>query len=504
MRGLLVGELLERGLVARPHSPAATLGVDAVTFAELDDRTRRTTEGLRALGVTAGQTVAWWAAPSLRALDLFLACARMGAVFAPLNPSLSVPEVVATLDLLGPGHLVVDRQQVDAAIAATADRAVRLVAVGAGRGIGWEDLDRTRPGEPLPPLPLPDEGSAHIAYLTSGSTGAPKAVLVSHRASWLRSAPGGGTFAAPLRGEGVVCTFPLFHYGGWHYVMEAWQNMTAVHLVERADAEHVVAAVERRRPSALYCIPAVWERVVDPLFGRADLRSLEHADTGTSPVAGELVERIKRRLPGTTTTILYGSTEAGRMAALQDHDLERKAGSVGRPAFPCSLWTDGDGQVWVRTPAVMNGYLGGPAGGGLVDGAYASGDTGRLDDDGYLHLTGRTSELIRSGGEFVAPSEVEAALRGAPGVDDVAVVGVPDSRWGEVVCAVVVATPGRRPALAELRAHVQDRLAPYKHPRRLTIVDVIPRTLATGQVQRTRLARKLGQVATGEGQPAAT
>ncbi|QIG45086.1 acyl--CoA ligase [Nocardioides anomalus] len=490
MTGLLIGDLLQRGLVARPHTAAATLGDDTVSFADLDARAQRTTAGLRALGVGPGQVVAWWAAPSLRALDVFVASARLGAVFAPLNPTFSVPEVAATLDLLDPTHLVTDRAHLDAARAAAADRPVRVAELGA--------VDRAAPEATSVPLPDVDEHSAHIAYLTSGSTGRPKAVLVSHRASWLRAGPGGGTFAAPLRGEGVVCTFPLFHYGGWHYVMEAWQNMTAVHLVARADAEHVVAAVERRRPAALYCIPAVWERVVDPLFGAADLSSLRHADTGTSPVAGELVERIKRRLPGTTTTILYGSTEAGRMAALQDHDLERKAGSVGQPAFPCTLWTDAEGQVWVRTPAAMNGYLG-AAGSGLVDGAYASGDTGRLDDDGYLHLTGRTSELIRSGGEYVAPAEVEAALRVAPGVADLAVVGVPDPRWGEVVCAVVVAAPGTVPTLDGLRGHVRDRLASYKHPRRLVLVDAIPRTAATGQVQRTRLGRELV-----EAQPAAT
>src|SRR6185312_12385785 len=104
--------------------------------------------------------------------------------------------------------------------------------------------------------------------------------------------------------------------------------------------------------------------------------SLRHADTGTSAVPVELVERIKRRLPGTTTTILYGSTEAGRMAALQDHDLERKAGSVGLAAFPGTLWVEG-GEVWVRSPAMMSGYLGADA--GLVDGAYRSGDVGRFD-----------------------------------------------------------------------------------------------------------------------------
>ena len=482
MTGLLVGSLLARALAMTPRAPAATLGPEAVSFADLDDLAARTSDRLAALGISAGDAVVWLAAPSLRALDVFLGCARAGAVFVPLNPAYAEREVAGVVDLVRPRLVVTDREHLDIGRAATAGHGVCVVDV--------EALDAADPGDAEPHAPVAvDEASPHIAYLTSGSTGAPKAVLVSHHASWLRAAPGGGTFAAPLRGAGVVCTFPLYHYGGWHYVMEAWQNATTVHLVPKADAEHVVAAVERRRPAALYCIPAVWERVVDPLFARADLSSLRHADTGTSPVAGELVERIKRRLPRTTTTILYGSTEAGRMAALQDEDLERKAGSVGLPAFPCTLWTDDVGEVWVRSPTMMNGYLG--TGSGLVDGAYRTGDVGRLDDDGYLFLTGRSSELIRTGGEYVAPHEVEGALRGAPGVVDVAVVGLRDQRWGEVVCAVVVPTPGRAPVLEELRDHVRTRLAPFKHPRRLAVVETIPRTPATGQVQRALLRRVL-------------
>ena len=247
----------------------------------------------------------------------------------------------------------------------------------------------------------------------------------------------------------------------------------------------------RPRPaSALYCIPAVWERLLQASHREADLSSLRHADTGTSGVSLSLVERIKERLPGTTTTILYGSTEAGRMAALQDWDLARKPGSVGLPAFPGALWTDADGEVWVRSDALMSGYLDRPeeTAAALVDGCYRSGDVGFLDDEGYLYLTGRRSELIRTGGESVAPAEVEDALRDLPGVGDVAVIGLPDDQWGEIVCAVLVMN-GDAPApdVTTVREHAAARVANFKQPRRVAVVPAIPRTPATGQVQRSRL-----------------
>jgi acyl-coenzyme A synthetase/AMP-(fatty) acid ligase len=162
---------------------------------------------------------------------------------------------------------------------------------------------------------------------------------------------------------------------------------------------------------------------------------------------------------------------------------------VGRPATPNALWLDDDAEVCTSGPALMNGYLGAePPEGGV----YRSGDVGRLDEDGYLYLTGRTREVIRTGGESVGPAEVEHALRGLPGVLDLAVVGAPDPRWGEVVCAVLVVAPGARPpTVAEVRAHVGASLASFKQPRRVSVVPEIPRTPATGQIQRTKLRRLL-------------
>src|SRR6185436_16202367 len=139
-------------------------------------------------------------------------------------------------------------------------------------------------------------------------------------------------------------------------------------------------------------------------------------------------------------------------------------------------------------PALMNGYLGADP----LTGEYRSGDLGHLDEDGYLFLTGRTREVIRTGGESVGPAEVEHALRDLPGVLDVAVVGLPDPRWGEVVCAVFVLPPGAVvPSVAAVRAHVHGRLAGFKVPRRVAAVPSIPRTPATGQIQRSRLRAAL-------------
>ena len=477
---LLIGEIVRRAARIAPGSLAATFRGSPVTFAELDAHANRTANALAGLGVRHGDRVLWWTGPGLATLSAFLGCARLGAVYVPLNPGLSGAEFAAVRDYLDPRVIATDRTDVAADVPVLTVEALEALA---------RNASAAPPGGPVA------DTDPHIIYLTSGSTGRPKGVLVSHRASWLRAAPGGGTFTSGIRGRGgVVCSFPLYHYGGWHYVMEAWQNTTAVHLVPRADAGPIVDAVSRFRASAMYCIPAVWERLLDAEHRLADLSSLRHADTGTSGFGPDLPARIRQRLPGTTTTVLYGSTEAGRMAALQDWDLAGKPGSVGLPAFPGALWVDEEDEVCVSGPGLMSGYHGMPeeSAAALVDGVYRSGDLGRLDEDGYLFLTGRRREVIRSGGESVAPAEVEWALRDLPGIRDVAVVGLPDEVWGEVVCAVLVpARDAAVPDVAAVRAHTSGKLAGYKQPRRVAVLPELPRTSATGQLQRSRIRQAL-------------
>lgn len=487
---LTIGSIVDACGWLSPGGTAATLGSSRLTFGQLAANANRVARVLAVHAVGPGDLVAWWAGTALRTLDGFVACARLGAVFAPVNPALSAAEAGEVLEYIQPAVVVADAAHAEDAAGLCAALGVPLLIFG-GPGPGT-DLDTSAEAAPDAPLGIDvDELSAHILYLTSGSTGRPKGALVSHRASWLRAAGGGGTFCAGLRGSGGVATaFPLYHYGGWSYVIEAWHNRRPIHLVDRASAEEILDAVQRWRASALYAIPAVWERILGAPAADWDLSSLRHADTGTSFVSESLLARIKERIPASTTTVLYGSTEAGRMAGLYDHELAGHPGSVGRAAFPGVLRLGDEGEVLVRTPGVMLGYLRRPdeTAAALRDGVYHSGDVGHLDADGYLYLTGRTRELIRSGGETIWPVEVETALRGLPGVADVAVVGIPDERWGEIVCAaLVVPAPAPVPDVATVRGHVRARLAPYKQPRLVVSVPCIPRTTATGQVQRRAL-----------------
>jgi len=191
--------------------------------------------------------------------------------------------------------------------------------------------------------------------------------------------------------------------------------------------------------------------------------------------------------------VFYGSTEAGSVASLDHVDIRRKPGSCGVPAPGTETRIAPDGELWVRGPLLFDGYLSDDhaTAEALVDGWYRTGDLAEADDEGYLTIVGRVRDVIRTGGETVSPTEVEAVLARHPAVGDVAVVGVPDPTWGEIVCAVVVSSPGAPPpSLEDLRAHCAATLASFKHPRRLELTPALPRTSSTRQVQRRLLAER--------------
>jgi len=492
---LIVNDVLTCAASTAPGRLAVTLGDEAMTFGQVESLANRFSHALLALGARPGERVAWWSETTLFGVGLFFASSRIGTAFVPLNPASSDDEVTAVLGYLRPQFLIVDPDR-----AARAEHLVRghdtcLVTVGGGRAVlpGVDLSARAAEASPAAPdAPLPEEGAISTIFLTSGSTGRPKGVMVSQRATWLRTHAGAAAHST-TGGAGELVSFPLFHMAGWNFSLMAWSAGHAAHLVHRADAEELLGAVERWSPSTLYCIPAVWRRILDS--DRAvDTRSVEWALTGTSQVTPELLEGIKRKFPAARTTVNYGSTETARAVALRDPDLFTHPGSVGHPIPGVRAKVADDGELLIASDRLMSGYFDLPAetDEAIRDGWYHTGDLAEQDDEGYLTIVGRKKEVIRTGGETVAPVEVEAALAGYPGLADLAVVGVPDAQWGEVVCAVVVLAEGAElPDPTELRAYLGDRLAPHKHPRRVVGVDMLPRTSATGQVQRARLVQQL-------------
>lgn len=470
-QGMVVGDLFRNGARACPDRVAAVSGHDRLTFAELDRAANRTA---RALGAGPGDRVAVWSGTDLGLAPVFAGVAKAGAVFAPVSGVLSVEEAAAVVRSARPSHLVVDAAHAASGALVADEVGVPLVTL-AELAVADEDPADVRVAV--------DETEPHVIFFTSGSTGTPKGVVLSHRVSVLRSHPG-----AQLEPRGaMVCPYPLFHMGAWTIAMQQWAARDRV-VFTSSDAAAIVAAVEEHRAARLNCIPGVWRRVVDHLGDRT-LPSLRIADTGTSTTPLELLRAISAAAPNAHLRVFYGSTEAGSVAHLGHDDVERKPGSCGVPAPLTEVRVDDAGEVWVTGPLLFDGYFEDEAAtaAALVDGWYRTGDLADVDADGYLSIVGRARDLIRTGGESVVPAEVEGVLATHPSVRDVAVVGVPDAQWGEVVCAVVVGDV----TLDELAAHCDGRLARFKQPRRVALVDAIPRTSATNQVQRRLLVEQL-------------
>lgn len=492
---LVVGEVFRGAAKAVPNRPAAVLDDRVLTFAELDNGANRVARALGRLGVEQGAHAAIWAGTSLDTVPVFAALAKLGAVFCPLNGLWEEDEAGAVLERLRPALLLVDERRAD-----PGEELARRLGLQVST---FEALLEASASEPTTDVAVgAAESDPHVVFFTSGSSGAPKGAILSHRANVLRSLPG-----ALLEPRGaMVCPYPLFHMGAWTIALQQWQARDTVVFVNSASAEEIGQAVEQHQATRLNCVPAVWRRLLQDANapGAPDLSSVRFADTGTSATPPELLRAIADALPDAQVRVFYGSTEAGGVTILEHRDIEAKPGSCGVPGSFVRVRVDADGRLWVRSPLLFDGYRGDPeaTAAALVDGWYDTGDLADVDDDGYLSIVGRAGDVIRTGGESVAPAEVEGVLREHPDLVDVAVVGVPDPDWGEVVCAAVVVRPeATAPGLDDLRALCSDRLATYKHPRRLAVVEEIPRTAATGQVQRQVLVERLAATAVGEYSP---
>jgi len=515
-RELLVADIIRRAAASAPDRPAVAVGPDERTYAELDREAERIAHALRsALGVRHGDRVLGWIDTAIEVMPLFVALARLGAVFAPLNARLSADEAGDVAKLARGALLVVDparaadaerlakRAGIDRiallpvvralgeSAATVAERASSAAATeAAATAPGYFALDAKRLPDPPAPIDEPRlvETDPHVLFFTSGSTGRPKGVVLSHRASWLRG------FQGVFRDEPerTVCMFPLFHMAGFTLALSAWQTRGEI-AYTLATADALLRMVEARRANRIYGLPVVWKRILEADLSAYDLSTLDQLDTGTSATPIELLQAMKSSFPRARVRIYYGSTEVGTANALCDADVLRKPGSVGPAAVSVDVRLAPDGEICVRSPFLCDGYFDDPqaTAAAFEGGWFHTGDLGAFDADGYLAIVGRKKEILRTGGESVSPAEVEGVLRSVPGLEDVALVGLPDPHWGDLLCAAVVVKPGVEITLAALQAFCEGKLAGFKKPRRIARLAALPRTAATNQVQRTLLVEQI-------------
>lgn len=493
---LLVGDVFRNAARTVPARLAVAAGTDQLTFAELDTQANRLARTIAGLGLGVGDRIVTWADSTIDLVPVFAGAAKAGAVFAPLNGRLGVDEARPTVQMARPALLVVD-----------AERAADAPTLADELGVPWFVADTVTgavvPGAPSLAASIADhpsddpgrpsgltEADPHVIFFTSGSTGRPKGVILSNRVSVLRSHPGS---QIEPRGA-LVCPFPLFHMGAWTLALQQWHARDAIALTN-ADGPAICAAMDRHRATRMYLIPAVARRVLDHLASPAgahhDTASVRFCDSGTSATPPALLRELAAAYPHATLRVFYGSTESGNVAALEQLDMEDRPGSCGVPSPLCEVRRSSEGELQVRSAVMFDGYFEDPGATAAAfdDGWFRTGDRVELDTDGYLTITGRVHEIIRSGGEAVVPVEVEQVLATHPDLRDVAVIGLPDPVWGEVVCAAVVPVDGRDVTLDALRAHCAG-LARHKHPRQMVVVETIPRTPATMQVQRRLLVEQ--------------
>jgi fatty-acyl-CoA synthase len=336
-----------------------------------------------------------------------------------------------------------------------------------------------------------DEDELLIVY-TSGTTGKPKGAVLAQTALLWNGY--NGIHAHDLRqGDLVLSSLPMFHVGGLNnQTLPALFAGATVSLLKRFDPGRWLAAVHDEAPTISLLVPAAMQAVIGhPDWERTPLTSLRLLNTGSMVVPESVIRAFHAR--GVPVGQIYGSTETSPIAiVLLREDAKEKIGSTGKPAAHCEIRLV-DGEILVRGPNVMRRYWNDPAETDAVldaQGWFHTGDLARVDADGFYWIMGRSKDVIISGGENIHPAELENVLADCPEIAESAVVGIADPKWGESACAVVVRRAGARVDEAAVLALFKDRLARYKHPRKVVFADALPKN-ALGKVQKQELKRTL-------------
>jgi fatty-acyl-CoA synthase len=471
------------------------------TYRAFDDRICRLAGSFQSrFGIAPNDRIAVLAPNTTDTFEVQFACGRIGAIFVPLNWRLANPELRAILADCAPAMLVYDPE-----FAERAEELAQACAIGELVSLGPAFERLALDGLPLsqPVAATLDEFST-ILY-TSGTTGRPKGAIITHGMNFWNTVHS-MSLAGIARSTVFLGLLPLFHTGGLNvFSYPVFQVGGTVVIMRTFDPGEALRLIGD--PSAgishVFGVPANYQFMAQhPRFAETDMSRLMFAGVGGAPTPDAILRTWQER--GAILQQGYGMTETSPLVLVLDkEDAVRKAGSAGKPALNMDMRVVGDdgtdappgtiGELWVKGPNIIEGYWNQPevTAASFTDGWLHTGDAALVDDEGYYFIVDRWKDMYISGGENVYPAEVENVLYQNESIAEAAVIGISDTRWGQVGRAVVVVKPGRELTEDEVVAHCASNLARYKLPHSVVFTDALPRN-ATGKVHKPTLRREFG------------
>jgi len=488
-----------------PDKPITIFGDETVTYGEMARRVAALAAGFYEHGVGRREVVALLSYNCTEFLETIFAANYLGAIAMPINWRLAAPEVRYILEHSQARALVCDEALVPLADDATAGMEDTLLraCVSAPAPSSWTPLADLRTGANVPPPTRAAGDDVHRLMYTSGTTGRPKGVMLTHANLAWKNLAHIVEFGITSADLGLACG-PMYHVGALDLTTTTLVAAGATTIIHRAfEAADVVHEIERSRLTTVWLAPAMVNAIMAlPDIEARDLSSVRLIINGGEKMPIPLIERLQRTFPSAWFADAYGLTETVSGDTFLDRDsIVTKIGSVGRPCLYLELdiWDEqgkslspGErGEVVLRGPKVFKGYWRDPdaTATAFKGGWFHTGDIGVRDDDGYLYIVDRLKDMILSGGENIAGSEVERVLYEHDAVLEAAVIGRPDDRWGEVPVAFVALQPNTATTADELIEHCRGQLARFKVPKDVLFVDALPRN-PSGKVLKRELREK--------------
>lgn len=505
-----IGCIIRKKAQTYPNKTALVFEDTPVTYLELNEKSNRCAHMMLNVGVKKGDRVAALLENSIEFFEVYFAAAKIGAIFVPLNTRLVGPEFEFQLNDSGARMLFLHDSfaktinSIRSDLTIDNDSYIFLKDTAcATDSLEWgnhyhELADGLSKDEPVLDAPVFMDDPLAIIY-TSGTTGNPKGAVVSHEQTFYKSSQVGMYFDSGLD-DVIVAQMPMFHSGGLFVIATpAFNSGTNLILRRGFDPAVFVKDVEKYKGTIVFGLTTMWRLILaSKMLDHCDISSVRRVMGGGERTPLSLMQGLAER--GLHMQQGFGQTENSFMMLMPQEDIQRKPGSIGKPGSFTDVWIADEegtklgpnktGEIVASGPTVMSGYWGLPekTAETIVDGVLHTGDLGYMDDEGFFYIVDRAKDMYRSGGENVYPAQVEKILLGHPAVNNVAIIGVADDRWGETGKAFLVLEPNATITLEEVHAFLEGQVSRYKFPSHIGILDELPMT-ATMKVRKAELKK---------------